>query len=64
MKKQKAVMEKITLCVLSAFVLLSACQSKQNVLTEAEKAAGWELLFDGQTLNGWRDYNGTGLPRL
>ncbi len=31
------------------------------MLTEAEKAAGWQLLFDGQTLNGWRDYNGTGL---
>jgi hypothetical protein len=30
-------------------------------LTNAEKAAGWELLFDGATLNGWRDYNGTGL---
>ncbi|MDR1155106.1 MAG: DUF1080 domain-containing protein [Bacteroidales bacterium] len=54
-------MKKITLCVLSASVLLSACQPKQNVLTEAERAAGWELLFDGQTLSGWRDYNGTGL---
>jgi hypothetical protein len=54
-------MEKVSLYVLAAAVLLSACQSKQNVLTEAEKAAGWELMFDGQTLNGWRDYNGTGL---
>ncbi|MDR1171767.1 MAG: DUF1080 domain-containing protein [Bacteroidales bacterium] len=54
-------MKKVSMYVLAATVLLSACQSKQNVLTEAEKAAGWELLFDGQTLNGWRDYNGTGL---
>src|SRR5687767_12375884 len=23
-------------------------------LTEAQKAEGWKLLFDGQTLNGWR----------
>ncbi len=29
-----------------------------NQLTEAEKAAGWELLFDGKTLNGWHAYNG------
>jgi hypothetical protein len=26
----------------------------QNVLSQKEIAAGWKLLFDGQTLNGWR----------
>ncbi len=46
--------------VLLAFIGTS-CNKKQNVLTENEKAAGWELLFDGNTLNGWRDYNGTEL---
>ena len=54
-------MKKVSLYFLMAVVLLPACQSGHNVLTEAEKAAGWELLFDGLTLNGWRDYNGTGL---
>jgi 3-keto-disaccharide hydrolase len=28
-----------------------------NTLTEAEKSAGWELLFNGSTLNGWKRYN-------
>ncbi len=28
-----------------------------NALTEEEKAAGWELLFDGSTFNGWKRYN-------
>ena len=28
-----------------------------NTLTDAERDAGWELLFDGRALDGWRDYN-------
>lgn len=28
-----------------------------NALTKEEKAAGWELLFDGSTLDGWKRYN-------
>ena len=28
-----------------------------NSLTETEKAAGWELLFDGSTLQGWKRFN-------
>jgi hypothetical protein len=27
-----------------------------NQLTEEEKTAGWKLLFDGQSLNGWKFY--------
>lgn len=27
-----------------------------NQLTEAQKAEGWKLLFDGQTMNGWRSF--------
>ncbi|HXE82129.1 MAG TPA: DUF1080 domain-containing protein [Gemmatimonadales bacterium] len=35
--------------------------SIQNSLTDAEKADGWRLLFDGTTTTGWRDY---GKPTL
>lgn len=34
----------------------------QNLLTADEKAAGWELLFDGRTTNGWHAYAGEGFP--
>ena len=27
-----------------------------NRLTDAEKAAGWKLLFDGKTTAGWRNF--------
>jgi hypothetical protein len=30
--------------------------SAANTLTDAEKKAGWILLFDGQSLDGWRGY--------
>ncbi len=29
-----------------------------NTLSEHEKAAGWELIFDGKDLAGWHGYNG------
>lgn len=52
----------ISVSCLAVSLLLSSCApTEHNVLTEAEKAAGWELLFDGQSMNGWRDYNGTAL---
>jgi hypothetical protein len=33
-----------------------------NQLTAAEKAAGWKLLFNGNTLEGWRLYGSKALP--
>ncbi|MDD2931997.1 MAG: DUF1080 domain-containing protein, partial [Fermentimonas sp.] len=43
--------------------LTTACSSGggHNTLTQQELNDGWELLFDGTSLNGWRDYNGDSL---
>lgn len=39
----------------------ASCTPAHNTLTRAEQADGWQLLFDGKTLDQWKDYNGTGL---
>lgn len=50
---------KTTLVALCAIAAVGCCRN--NRLTEAEKADGWQLLFDGKTLDGWKDYNGDSL---
>lgn len=45
--------------VIGAVALASAAgpaMADPNTLTEAEKAAGWKLLFDGKSTAGWRGY--------
>ncbi len=50
---------------MALLVIANACSAQsqpppsstnQNSLTDAEKAAGWRLLFDGKTTTGWRNY--------
>jgi hypothetical protein len=40
--------------MLFAFAVLAACAA-DNAITPAEQREGWKLLFDGKTMNGWRD---------
>lgn len=37
-------------------------QGSVNTLTPQEKAAGWKLLFDGKSLDGWRGYKAQTAP--
>lgn len=39
-----------------------AADPAPNSLTESERAAGWRLLFDGETSQGWRAYGKPGFP--
>ena len=45
-------------------VLLATPLSAQehNRLNATERAAGWQLLFDGNSLIGWRGYNSESMP--
>ncbi len=42
------------LILLLAFVSVNAQSTLLNQLSDKEKQAGWKLLFDGASLNGWK----------
>lgn len=56
--------------IISSFLYLStlifmlpASGQKLNQLTKSEKKEGWVLLFNGQDFSGWRQCNGTDMPK-
>ena len=51
----------LTVAVTSSLQLKAADDSKINTLTAKEKAAGWKLLFDGKSLDGWHNFKAQGV---
>lgn len=49
-------MKKVLLFAAVVAALVS-CANKNNTITAVEKAEGWELLFNGKDLTGWRNFN-------
>ena len=50
-------------CLAAMLIMLPAYGQGVNKLTEKEKEDGWMLLFNGSDFNGWRQYNGTEMPK-
>ena len=50
----------LTVCALCA-ALTGLLAAEEPGLTDAQKRAGWKLLFDGQTTDGWRNFKQPGI---
>jgi len=48
--------------ILTLLFSASAFSQSNNTLTSKEKKKGWELLFDGNSFDGWRQCNGDAMP--
>jgi hypothetical protein len=55
-------MKKFSLGLITAALALASAQAGPNELSSAEQAAGWKLLFDGKTTNGWRSFKKNSFP--
>ncbi len=51
----------LALTLATGIRLFAEDDSKINTLTDAEKAAGWKLLFDGKDFDGWHNFKMEGV---
>jgi hypothetical protein len=51
-----------TTCLVTAGTRSGATDAPPNTLTQAERDAGWRLLFDGKTTAGWRGFKKDAFP--
>lgn len=50
--------------LLLPFLLAAAAAAEEhNTLTDEEKEQGWQLLFDGKSIEGWRSYGSNTPPK-
>ena len=50
-------------CIAVLLVMVPAWGQNTNTLTKKEKEEGWVLLFNGSDFEGWRQCNGTEMPK-
>ena len=61
--KKTAATSLLASCAVSLALFSSCSQSMTKHTYSEEIADGWVCLFDGKTLDGWKDYNGTTLTQ-